>query len=112
MSERSYLTEFEQLAMLAVLQLGDDAYGAKIRRILDETADRNVSIATIYVALGRLEDRGLVRSWMSDPVAVRGGRSKRLYAVEAAGVEALEQARDTHARMWAKADAGVRAGNG
>ncbi len=105
MNKRDYLSEFEQLAMLAVVQLGDDAYGAKIRAILDDTARRKVSIANIYVALGRLEKRGLVRSWMSDPVAVRGGRSKRLYNLEAAGVEALDQARATHERMWAQAEA-------
>lgn len=103
MSDRSYLSEFEQLVMLAVLQLGGDAYGAGIRQVLDESADRSVSIATIYVALGRLEERGLVRSWMSEPRPVRGGRSKRMYAVEDAGVEALEQARSTLERMWAKA---------
>ena len=100
-SERSYLSEFEQLAMLAVLRLGDEAYGAMIRRVLEEDADRPVSIATIYVALGRLEKRGLVRSWMSDSTPVRGGRSKRLYRVEAAGLEALRRARSTLDRMWA-----------
>ena len=110
MTTRSYLSEFEQLVMLAVLQLGDHAYGAKIRRVLDRTASRNVSIATIYVALGRLQDRGLVRSWMSAPVAVRGGRSKRLYAIKAAGSEALERARDTFERMWAQAEASGKAG--
>ena len=52
MSKREYLTEFEQLAMLAVLQLCDEAYGAPIRGALDEQAERSVSIATIYVALG------------------------------------------------------------
>ncbi len=57
MSERDYLSDFEQLVMLAVLQRGEDAYGAKIRQTLDETAGRGVSIATIYVALGRLEER-------------------------------------------------------
>lgn len=104
MRKRDYLSEFEQLVMLAVLQLGDDAYGATIRQVLAGDARRKVSIATIYVALGRLEERGLVRSWMSDPVAVRGGRSKRLYAVEPEGVEALERARATLERMWAAAD--------
>lgn len=105
MNKRDYLSELEQLAMLAVVQLGDDAYGARIRAILDDAAHRSVSIATIYVALGRLEERGLVRSWMSDPVAVRGGRSRRMYALEAAGVEALERARATYERMWAQAEA-------
>ena len=103
MNDRDYLTEFEQLVMLAVLQLGEGAYGAHIRQALDESAERPVSIATIYVALGRLEKRGLVRSWLAAPTAVRGGRAKRLCAVTDAGIEALERARSTYDRMWAAA---------
>ena len=55
MSERSYLRELEQLALLSVLRLGEDAYGARIREDLQQTARWPVSIATIYVALSRLE---------------------------------------------------------
>ena len=62
---RDYLSELEQLVLLAVLHLGDEAYGARIRKTLAEGVGRSVSIATIYVSLGRLEERGLVRSWMS-----------------------------------------------
>lgn len=104
MGGRDYLSEFEQLVMLAVLQLGDNAYGATIRRVLADRARRKVSIASIYVALERLEGQGMVRSWMSEPLAVRGGRSKRMYALERAGVDALERARDTYERMWAAAE--------
>ena len=100
MTERAYLREFEQLVLLSVLRLGDDAYGARIRQDLDETALRAVSIATIYVALSRLEQRGLVRSWMSDPTPVRGGKAKKYYALEGSGVEALREARATLERMW------------
>ncbi len=100
MKRRDYLTDFEQLVMLAVLQLGDEAYGAPIRAALEEQAGRVVSIATIYVALSRLEEQDLVRSWFAEPTAVRGGRSKRLYAVTELGVEALERARDHFDRMW------------
>ena len=100
MATRSYLREFEQLVLLSVLRLGEEAYGGRIREDLEETAHRSVSIATIYVALSRLERRGFVRSWMSDPTPVRGGKSKKYYAVEAEGEQALREAKATLERMW------------
>jgi len=103
MSNRSYLSDLEQLVLLSVLHLGEGAYGGRIRAHLAESAGRVVAVATIYVALSRLEQRGLVRSWMSDPLPVRGGKSKKHYAVEPAGVEALAAARVTIQRMWDEA---------
>ncbi len=100
MATRSYLREFEQLVLLSVLRLGEDAYGGRIRTDLEGTAHRSVSIATIYVALSRLERRGFVRSGMSDPTPVRGGKSKKYYAVEAEGKQALREAKATLERMW------------
>ena len=100
MTDRSYLREFEQLALLSVLRLGDEAHGASIRLDLEQTAGRAVSVATIYVALSRMEQRGLVRSWMSAPTPVRGGKAKKHYALEAAGRDALRQSKATLERMW------------
>ena len=97
---RSYLSDFEQLVLLCVLRLGQHAAGAEIRRELEEQADRSVAVATIYVALARLEKKGFVRSWMSDPTPVRGGKGRRHYALEPAGVAALGQAKATWERMW------------
>lgn len=97
---RSYLSDLEQLLLLSVLRLGGDAYGGAIRTDLIEMAGRSVAVATIYVALSRLEDRGFVRSWLADPTPVRGGKAKRYYAVEPAGSEALSEARDVMDRMW------------
>jgi DNA-binding PadR family transcriptional regulator len=98
--KRSYLNDFEQLVLLSVLRLGNDADGAAIRSDLETTANRSVVVATIYVALSRLEQRGYVRSWMSDPTPVRGGKARKLYAVEPRGREALSEARATLERMW------------
>ena len=64
MTDRAYLREFEQLVLLSVLRLGDEAHGNEIRRDLEQTAGRSVAVATIYVALSRMERRGFVRSWM------------------------------------------------
>ena len=97
---RRPLTEFEHLTLLAVLRLGEDAHGSTIRRELEESAHRPVAVATIYVALGRLEERGFVRSWRSDPRPIRGGKARKYYALEPAGVDALRETRDTLHRMW------------
>ena len=101
MTDRTHLREFEQLVLLSVLRLGDAAHGANLRRDLEETAHRSVAVATIYVALTRLEKQGLVRSWRSDPRPVRGGKARKLYALEPAGLEALRDAKATLERMWA-----------
>mgnify|MGYP003652449503 CR=1 FL=1 len=98
--KRDYLSDFEQLVLLSVLRLGDDAYGGAIRRDLEEAAHRSVSVASIYVALSRLEQRGLARSWMSDPTPVRGGKAKKHYALEPDGVRALREGKATLERMW------------
>ena len=59
-----------------------------------------IGLATIYVALSRMERRGFVRSWMSSPTPVRGGKSKKYYQLEPAGTEALREAKATLERMW------------
>ena len=100
MTDRSYLREFEQLVLLSVLRLGEGANGANIRRDLEQAASRSVAVATIYVALSRMEQRGFVRSWMSDPSPVRGGKAKKCYALEPEGCDALRDAKATLERMW------------
>ena len=95
-----HLGDLEQLVMLAVLRLSDHAYGGAIQHELALRARRKISLGTVYVTLTRLETKGLVRSWMGEPTAARGGKARRYYAVERAGVAALRASRDTLARMW------------
>ena len=71
-----YLGEFEQLILLALVRLGEDAYGVTIRDILRERAGRDVSFGAIYSTLRRLEAKGLVGSSLGEPAPVRGGRAK------------------------------------
>lgn len=78
--------------MLAVVRLGEEAYGAAIRRELRDRAGRDVSAGTIYPTLDRLERKGLVTSEKSEPLPERGGRSRRLYSLRPAGLEAVRQA--------------------
>jgi PadR family transcriptional regulator, regulatory protein PadR len=91
MSERD-LGRFDHLLLLAVMRLGDEAYGMTIRRELAEHTGREVAAGAIYTALARLETRGYVRSHLGDPTPERGGRAKRFYKVLAAGAKAVERA--------------------
>lgn len=100
MTQQDSLGGFQQLVMLAVLRLGDEAYGAVIQRELEETAGRCVSISTVYVTMERLERKGLIDSWLADPTPVRGGKSKRFYKLTKTGQVALRGSRDELGRMW------------
>jgi len=83
------LGEFEQLVLLALVRLRDNAYGVTIRAEIERRAGREVSIAAVYTTLDRLEKKGLLRSWAGEPTAQRGGRSKRYFRLESAGADAL-----------------------
>jgi DNA-binding PadR family transcriptional regulator len=100
MGKGEFLGEFEQMVLLAILRLGDDAYGMTVRRELEETAGRNVTFGTVYGTLERLEEKGFVSSSHANPEPVRGGRARRYFRVEPAGELALARARDMMSRMW------------
>ncbi|HSG47606.1 MAG TPA: helix-turn-helix transcriptional regulator [Longimicrobiales bacterium] len=98
------LGDLEELVLLAVLRLGDGAYGASIREELRAQAGRSVSISTVYVTLMRMEEKGLSRSWMGDPSGERGGKAKRNFQVTAQGLQALEASRAVRERMWSRVE--------
>jgi PadR family transcriptional regulator len=97
------LGEFEQAVLLAITHLGETAYGVTIRREIEMRTGRSVAIGALYTALDRLERKGYVSSEMTDPTPERGGRSKRVFTIRAAGIGALKQSRELLARMWAGA---------
>jgi len=101
MPGRSGPGEFEQLVLLAVLRLGADAYSVSIVEEIHSRTGRSVTHAAVYVALRRLEKKGLVRSWMGEPTAERGGRAKRFFRVDAeAALPLLRESRDAILAMW------------
>ncbi len=107
MGKQDHLGEFEQLALLAVLRLGDEAYGAAIQEELDRTAGRSSAISSIYITLTRLESKGMVRSDLESPEdgnggggRSRGGKPRRYFRLEPAGVEALKESRERLLNMW------------
>ena len=99
MPKGTYLGDFEQLVMLALMRLGDGAYGMTVRRELEEIADRRVSLGAIYATLDRLEAKGLVTSFLGAPGNERRGRAKRFFRVRAPGVRALRSSLASLDRM-------------
>src|SRR4051794_23092056 len=92
MAKLDSLGQFEQLVLTAVLTLRDDAYGITIHAKVAQLArPKDVSLGAIYVTLDRLEDKGFVSSWLSDPTPERGGRAKRCYRLETLGERALQE---------------------
>lgn len=82
-----HVGEFELLTLLAVAQLGDDAYGVTVRDVLERRTSRTVTLGAIYKTLGRMEAKGLVDVTVAPPTGERGGRRKKLYRLTPEGLE-------------------------
>ena len=95
----TYVGEFEQMVLLAVLQLGEGAYGPAIRSLIERRARRAVARGALYTALERLEAKGCLRSRMADPTPERGGRARRYFTVSAEGLRTLRASRAAMARL-------------
>jgi DNA-binding PadR family transcriptional regulator len=103
--QRGYLGELEEIVLLAVARLGDEAYGMTIRREIDRRTGRNVAIGTVYQALDRLLDKGHLRAG-DGPSGPRDERPRRFFTLTASGARALRTSAHLRARMWT----GVRLG--
>jgi DNA-binding PadR family transcriptional regulator len=91
---RTFVGEFEQLLMMALVRLGDRAYGVTIREEIERRTGREVSPGAVYTALDRLERRGFVSSNLGDPTPQRGGKRKRFYSLEPRGAAALQRTQE------------------
>jgi DNA-binding PadR family transcriptional regulator len=99
MKRMKHLGELEQMVLMAVLQLKDDAYGTSVIRELSERGRRNVSPGALFATIDRLEGKILVESTLGEPTPGRGGKRKRFLTVTAAGIAALRDARSAWSRM-------------
>ena len=104
-----HVGEFEELVVLAVHGLGADAYGVAIQQFLERETTRTVSLGAVYAALERLEAKGLLRSAVVAGNATRGGRSRRAFALTAAGARAIEDRRRLRERLYGTIPRPVRA---
>lgn len=97
---RDSLGEFEQMVLLAILRVGEEAYAVPIVDEIEARTGRTPSRAAVYITLQRLEKKGLVRSWLGDPTAERGGKSRRYVEVLPEAQTRLHESREAMARMW------------
>jgi PadR family transcriptional regulator, regulatory protein PadR len=97
---RMDLGDVEHLVLLAILRLNKDAYGIPILDEVSARSGRDVSRATVYVALKRLEQKGLVASRLGDSTPARGGRAKRFFRLKPAGLKALRESRAMFLGLW------------
>ena len=100
MTKGTNLGEFEYVVLLAVLRLGENAYGMTVRRELGEIAGRDAGIGSVYQTLERLERKGFITSRTGPTDPARGGKPRRLYAVGAEGRASALAMRDSTSRMW------------
>jgi len=100
MGTSKFLGEFEQMVLLAILHLGDEAYGRAIREELEDRANRTVTHGASYITLDRMVSKGLLESELRDPDPSRGGRARRYFRVTPAGLSALKESRAALQNLW------------
>lgn len=100
MGRRSVVGEFEQVVLLAILQLGGDAYAPNVARHLESAVGRKVSRGALYSCLNQLEHKKFVRWRVDEPTPDRGGHARRFYRVTADGLEALRTSRESLLTLW------------
>ena len=98
--KEKFLGEFEQILLLAILRLGENAYGTTIRQLLAETIGRDVTIGALYTTLERAETKGLISSKMGEATQQRGGRAKKYFSLTAKGQGALKRSKQALTSMW------------
>ncbi len=94
------LGELEEIVLLVVANLYDNAYGLLIKLEIEEKCNRSITISTVHNVLQRLADKGFLDSRYSDPTPERGGKRKLLFTVTKSGQQALEKSRDIRATLW------------
>ena len=99
MPTREFLGSLEHIVLLAVLRLGDNAYGVTVRREIADRTERDISLGAAYSTLERLERKGYVTSKTGEPTAERGGRAKRYFEITPAGVAAIRVSQAAISRM-------------
>jgi PadR family transcriptional regulator PadR len=97
---RELFGNFELMVMLALIRLGDDAYGVPIARTIERSTGRDVLMGSVYAALERLEAKGFVSSEVGEPTAERGGRAKRYFRITAKGLRQVQATRRALVKLW------------
>lgn len=97
---KAYLGEFEELVLLTIATLGQEAYGVSIQQDLDSRCNRTISIGALHSTITRLEEKGFLKSWLGGATSERGGRSKRFYEITQAGKNAVAETKGMRDELW------------
>ena len=95
-----YLGEFEELVLLTIATLGNDAYGVAIKESIETIGGREISIGALHSTITRLEEKGLIKSWLGGATQERGGRSKRFFELTHQGKVALNATKSLRDELW------------
>ena len=97
---KGYIGEFEELVLLTIASLGEDAYGVSIKENIEKRSDRSISIGALHSTITRLEEKGLIKSWLGEPTQERGGRRKRFFEITHQGKVSLHHVKDLRDELW------------
>ena len=97
---RDNIGNFELMILLALIRLGDEAYGVPIAKEIETRCGREISVASVYAALDRLTAKHLVSSELGEPTAERGGRAKRYFRITAKGLREVRDTRRVLVNFW------------
>lgn len=97
---KTYLGEFEELVLLTVASLGEEAYGVSIQQDIETRCRRNISIGALHSTITRLEEKGFLKSWLGGATQERGGRSKRFYEITQAGKKSVAESKSMRDELW------------
>lgn len=106
--KRIYLGEFEEIVLLVVAVLKQEAYGVKITHEIIDQTKRDVRLNQVHASLQRLEEKGMIKSKMGEPTAERGGRRKRIFSITALGRQTLNEMHEVHQQLWSQLPSSIK----
>lgn len=105
---KNYLGEFEELVLLTVAMLGDDAYGVSIKEAIEARANRKITIGSLHSTITRLEEKGFITSYLGGATASRGGRKKRFFQLTGDAKQVLEHIKSLRDELWSLSKLGTQ----
>jgi PadR family transcriptional regulator PadR len=94
------ISKAEEMVLLAILRLGDEAYGVSIRKRIHKDAGKDYTYGTLYGLLRQMDQKGYIRKSKGEPLPKKGGRGKSFFKLTPAGIRALKEAAELHRRVW------------
>ena len=107
---KGFLGEFEELVLLTIAALDEEAYGVAIKDALEQSANRKISTGALHSTITRLEDKGFLKSWLGGATSSRGGRRKRFFEITHSGTAALHSVKELRDQLWENAKTNLSAG--